>query len=124
MPPICGIYSVRNRKVRFLNFLVLNTNKCTGIKNTLSHTVYQDCDMFRPSDHQQGVLHETSIYKTAELSDKLKFLVLNNCGYRRVRSKCVCKIDSYNLDICTYIGCELSDIYSCKDKKKFNRFGK
>jgi len=53
-----------------------------------------------------------------ELSDKLKFLDLKNYGYHKVRSKCMCKTDSYNLRICTYIDYEPSDIYSCKDKKK------
>jgi len=89
------VCSVRNRRVRFLNVLVLYSNKSTGIKNTLSQTVHQDCDMVRPSDHH-GVLHETYIYNIGELSDKLKFLLLKNCGYRKVRSKCICKIDSYD----------------------------
>jgi hypothetical protein len=33
-----------------------------------------------------------------------------------MRSKCMCRIRSYNLDICTYIDYELSDTYNCKEK--------
>jgi hypothetical protein len=43
------------------NNLTVNTQKCTSITNTLSHTVDHYSDVFRSyTDHPQGLLHHLS----------------------------------------------------------------
>ena len=45
--------------------LIVNTNKWTVIKHTLSHIIHWHSDMFQSSsDHPQAVLHQTSVHKT------------------------------------------------------------
>jgi hypothetical protein len=60
------LFNLNSRPIHIralMNHIIVNTNKCAGIKNILSRKNRQDSEMFRYSaNHPQGVLHQTSIY--------------------------------------------------------------
>ena len=62
------LVSVNSIHIRALmNNVTVNTSECIIIKNTLSHTIHKDPDMFRPhSDHPQEDLHKKLTYNTDE----------------------------------------------------------
>lgn len=56
-----------------VNGLIDNTNKCTGVKiYTFTYSLKHSRHALI-SYHPQGVLHQPSMYKTDELSNRLKF---------------------------------------------------